>query len=431
MYKELLEILKKEVKPALGCTAPVAIAFAAAAARNAVGGEPERVFVRMDKDTYKNTLAVGIPGTSLRGNEISAALGALAGDASAGMEVLKKITPADEKKASGFLENTQVEICWEKKGVGLWIEAAVKTSAGTGKAVLSKTHTNIVFLEENGRTVIDTGENDSRGIAPDYSKDEIRKFTLSDLFDFSMGIDLEEIAFLSGGLEMNLRLAEAGLQDGIGAGFGRGFASLGGNSMVMRAKSLTAAASDARMAGYPLPAMCCATSGNVGITAMLPLFAMAEHTGNEKSEILVRAVAFSCLLTILMKSHIGRLSALCACAIAAGIGVAGGASILLGGDKGCAERAIRNISGALTGVVCDGAKYGCALKLSSAAGLAIESAQFAEKGIVIPGGDGLVCDTGDETMAIIGRVAREGMVTTSDVMAKIIIERENGRKKGV
>ena len=240
-------------------------------------------------------------------------------------------------------------------------------------------------------------------------------------------MDLKDIQFLSEGIDMNMRLASAGLGEGAGAGFGRAFVKMGGG-MILRAKALTAAASDARMGGFGLPAMCCATSGNVGITAMLPLVAVAESMGKEREDLL-RAVAFSCLLTILMKSHIGRLSALCACAIAAGIGVAGGASILLGGDRDCPERAIQNLTGALMGVVCDGAKYGCALKLSSAAGLAIESAMLAKEGIFVPGGDGLVCDTGDETMETIGRVAQEGMVVTSDVMARIIIDRETGRKK--
>jgi L-cysteine desulfidase len=145
---------------------------------------------------------------------------------------------------------------------------------------------------------------------------------------------------------------------------------------------------------------------------------------------MLRAIALSYLLTILMKSRIGRLSAICACAIAAGIGVAAGASMLLGGDLECADRSIQNMAGSLTGIVCDGAKYGCALKLSAAAGMAVESAMLALDGYVVPSGDGLVCDGADESMAAIGRTAQEGMTATATVMARIIIERERAKGRG-
>ena len=148
--KELLEILKKEVKPALGCTGPVSIAFAAAAARDAVGGTARRATVRMDKDSYKNSLSVGIPGTDRMGIDISVALGAVAGDSKAGLEVLKRVTPEEEKKAIAFLKNVDVDIFWEYTGMGLRIEAEVETEKGVGKAVVAKTHTNVVYLEANG-----------------------------------------------------------------------------------------------------------------------------------------------------------------------------------------------------------------------------------------------------------------------------------------
>jgi L-cysteine desulfidase len=173
--------------------------------------------------------------------------------------------------------------------------------------------------------------------------------------------------------------------------------------------------------------MSCATSGNVGITAMLPLVVAGEEFGVNE-EVTLRAIALSYLLTILMKSRIGRLSAICACAMAAGIGVAAGTSMLLGGDVACADRAIQNMTGSLTGIVCDGAKYGCALKLSAAAGMAIESALLARDGYVVPRGDGLVCGNADESMAAIGRTAQEGMTPAATVMARIIIERENAAK---
>ena len=425
---ELLEILKKEVKPALGCTGPVSIAFAAAAARDAVGGTARRAVVRMDKDSYKNSLSVGIPGTDRMGIDVSVALGAVAGDSSAGLEVLNKVTPEEERRAVEFMKNVEVDIFWEYTGIGLRIEAEVETEKGVGRAIVAKTHTNVVYLEANGKVLLDERAS-LEGTTFDYSKDAILKYRLADLWRFASNVPLSDIAFLREGVDLNRALAEAGLKEGVGAGFGVAYRAMTGGGLIARVKSYTAAASDARMGGLGLSAMSCATSGNVGITAMLPLVVMASELGRSEEEML-RAIALSYLLTILMKSRIGRLSAICACAIAAGIGVAAGASMLLGGDLECADRSIQNMAGSLTGIVCDGAKYGCALKLSAAAGMAVESAMLALDGYVVPSGDGLVCDGADESMAAIGRTAQEGMTATATVMARIIIERERAKGRG-
>ncbi len=424
----LLDILKKETAPALGCTGPVSIAYAAAVARSVVGGVPRKVVARLDKDSYKNSLSVGIPGTDKMGIEMSLALGALCGDAEAGLEVLCNVSPEDARRAEEFLPFVDADISWEYKGVGLRIEAEVETENGTGRAVLSKTHTNVVSLEANGKRLVEE-RTAPEGNVFDYSKDAIRRFTLAELVEFAETVPLEDILFLKEGITMNRALAEAGLNEGVGAGFGRGYLARAGSDVLLKIKAVTAAASDARMGGVSLPAMSCATSGNVGIAAMLPLVVLAEERKADE-EALLRSIALSYLLTILMKSHIGRLSAICACAMAAGIGVAAGASLLLGGGLACAEAAIRNMAGCLTGVVCDGAKYGCALKLSAAAGIAVESAMLALEGCVVPAGDGLVCADADRSMEVIGRVAREGMSLTADVMAKIIVDREReGRKR--
>ncbi|WP_213692580.1 L-serine ammonia-lyase, iron-sulfur-dependent, subunit alpha [Aminiphilus sp.] len=424
--QELLEILRKETKPALGCTGPVSIAFAAAAARDAVGGTPQRATVRMDKDSYKNSLRVGIPGTDHMGIDISVALGVVAGDPAAGLEVLNKVTPEEEKNALAFVKHVDVDIFWEYEGVGLRIEAEVETDKGIGRAIVAKTHTNVVYLEANGAILLDNRAS-LEGTSFDYSKDAILGYTLKDLYRFAETVPLADIDFLKSGIAMNRKLAEAGLAGGVGAGFGPAYRKWENGNLMLKVKSYTAAASDARMGGLGLPAMSCATSGNVGITAMLPLVVAGEEFGVNE-EVTLRAIALSYLLTILMKSRIGRLSAICACAMAAGIGVAAGTSMLLGGDVACADRAIQNMTGSLTGIVCDGAKYGCALKLSAAAGMAIESALLARDGYVVPRGDGLVCGNADESMAAIGRTAQEGMTPAATVMARIIIERENAAK---
>ncbi len=426
MDKELLSILHQEISPALGCTGPTSVSFAAAAAKDVVGGTPRRVRIIMDKDGYKNSIAVGIPGTSLFGLEIAAALGALAGKSSYGLEVLKDITPSDEKKARDFLPFVQVDIKWDLKGVGLYNEAFVETENGVGHVIVRKTHTNIVFKEVNNKVLLDSEKDISNQI--DYKKDTIRQYTVKDFFNFAKDVSADELVFLKEAISLNSALAKAGFDGNIGSNFGQTFKSFGEDNILFEIKAVTAAASDARMAGLNLPAMSCATSGNVGISSSLPLIVFARRK-NIPEEKLLRALALSFLMVIYVKSHIGRLSAICACSIASSLGTTSGMTLLLDGDYEEAERAINSVVGSIGGILCDGAKYGCALKLAHAAGVAIESAFMAKEDVSIRPGDGLVGDSADETIQAVGRIAQEGMIDTDEVMARIIIEREKERSR--
>jgi len=423
MPESLLSILEGEVKPALGCTGPTSVSFAVSVAKDAVGGTPGKVEVLMDKDTYKNSISVGIPGTSQKGLEIAAALGAVCGDSKAGLEVLKNATEQDEFKAKELLKDTVVDIKWDLESVGLYIEARVNTDLGSARALVVKTHTNTVLIEVNGQKVFEKKVQEGK---INYSSDEIRQYGLKDFFEFASDEPLDNLLFLKEAIKMNAALADAGMVENVGAGFGLTYSRISNGNMVDRAKALTAAASDARMAGLGLPAMSCATSGNVGITASLPLKVVAE-TLNATEEALIRSLALSFLLTIYMKSHIGRLSALCACAVAASIGIAAGSVMLFGGDLRQAEMAINSVVGSIGGVLCDGAKSGCALKLANAAGIAIESAQLALRGVSIPYYDGIVCVSADKTMEMMGKIAQEAMEKTDRTMCELIIDREKNR----
>ncbi|MCQ1529203.1 L-cysteine desulfidase family protein [Lutispora saccharofermentans] len=420
---EILSILKSEVKPALGCTGPTSVSYAVSVAKDAVGGKVKSVKVKVDRDTYKNSISVGIPGTSKMGLIIAAALGAVCGDSKLGLEVLKNVTPEQEGYAQEFAKDfVEVDICWELKEVGLFIEAYVETENGAGRAIVKRTHTNVVLIEVNGESVY--SKEDIGSEAPDNQVDApIRKFKVKDFYNFSKSIDLRSIMFIKDALDMNVNLSKAGLKNNVGGGFGVGFNNFKGDRAYIKAKSLAAAASDARMAGDNIPAMSCASSGNVGITASVPLLPLCEEYGKSEEE-MIRAICLSFLLTIYIKSHIGRLSAMCACAIAAGVGVAAGSAYLLGGSYETVEMAINNIVGSLGGVLCDGAKLGCAMKLSTAVGVAIESAYLAVEGISIPKRDGIVSDSADDTLKLLGKIAREGMVDTDIVMCKAIIDRE-------
>lgn len=423
MNDEILSILKSEVKPALGCTGPTSVSYAVSVARDAVGGRAKSVKVKVDRDTYKNSISVGIPGTSKKGLVIAAALGAVCGDSRLGLEVLKNVTPENEEFSQSFAESSvDLDINWELKEVGLYIEAYVETENGIGHSIVKRTHTNVVLIEANGKVILNKEEADIGAAAIEVDA-PIKKFKVKDFYSFSKDIDLESIRFLKEAIDMNMNLSRAGLKESLGGRFGIGFGRFKGDKAYIKAKSLTAAASDARMAGDNISAMSCASSGNVGITASVPFLPICEEYGKNEEE-MIRAICLSFLLTIYIKSQIGRLSAMCACAIAAGVGVAAGTAYLLGDSYEQVEMAINNIVGSLGGVLCDGAKLGCAMKLSTAVGVAIESAYLAVQGISIPRRDGLVSDTADETLKLLGEIARMGMVETDIVMCKAIIDRE-------
>lgn len=424
MHEELLTILRKEVKPALGCTGPTSVSFAVSAAKDAVGGTARSVRLIVDRDTYKNSVSVGIPGTTKKGVVIAAALGAVCGDSQAGLEVLKNVRPGDEAKAEKLAaEHTDLEIKWDYHGVGLYIEAYVETDKGTGHAIVVKTHTNLILQEANGKILFKAAEPDEEKLI-DHRQDSIRRYSVEDFYEFSQSVPLEDIRFLQEALDLNYQLVAEGLKQNLGSGFGQAWAQLKGDPVYLKAKMLTAAASDARMAGENLAAMSCASSGNVGITASLPLLAVAQGYAQE-GEALLRALALSFLLTIYVKSHIGRLSAMCACAIAASLGVTAGTVLILGGNLAQIDLAIKNVAGSIGGIICDGAKLGCALKLSTAAGVAIEAAHLAIRDVSIPARDGLVGDSADETIAVLGQVATQGMIETDKTVCKLIIERES------
>lgn len=420
----ILEILKSEVNPALGCTGPTSVSFAVSVAKDAVGGKAKSVKVLVDRDTYKNSISVGIPGTSKMGLVIASALGAICGESKLGLEVLRNITPKDEEYSQEFAETSViVDIDWSLKEVGLYIEAFVETDKGLGHAIVKRTHTNVVFIEVNDKVVLNKMEEKGEEAAVQVDA-PILSYSVRDFYDFSKEVELQSIMFLKDALDMNINLSQAGLKDNVGGRFGTGFANFIGDKAYIRAKSLTAAASDARMAGDNIPAMSCASSGNVGITASVPFLPICEEHGKSEEE-MIRAICLSFLLTIYIKSHIGRLSAMCACAIAAGIGVTAGTAYLLGDSYDTVEKAIDNVVGSLGGVLCDGAKLGCAMKLSTAVGVAIESAYLAVEGISIPKRDGLVSDNADETLRLLGNIAKNGMIDTDIVMCREIIDREN------
>lgn len=428
------DILQMEVAPALGCTEPVAIALAAAAAASLLqGSDIEKVDLWVDPNIYKNGMAVSIPGTrGLSGLDTAAALGAIGGDPLRKMEVLAPVNDGIAQKAAAFVAAGRVAVNLLSDHKGLYIKIIVKSGENRAEAIIQDLHDNIVALSKNGKKItrhplLAAPQQKEKGGLAALEK-WLTKLSLGQLFDLIEELDEEDLAFLEEGLQINLRLAEYGLQHGPGMGIGKALERLViqktlRRDMVLMAKILTSAAADARMAGVKLPAMSSAGSGNHGLTATLPIQAVSDFI-EVPGETIIRAVGFSHIITAYIKAHTGRLSALCGCSIAAGAGAAAAVTYLLGGTLHHIAGAIKNITEDLAGVICDGAKAGCALKLSTAAGSAVQAALFSLQGITVMPTDGIIGHSPEDTMRNIGLLATHGMIDTDRTILKIMIDKK-------
>lgn len=416
---ELMKILQEEVKPSLGCTGPIGIAYAAAEARDAIGGTPIKIKIYCDKEIASRNEDVGIPGTNEVGLKMAAALGAFAGDANKKLEVLKDVTQNDQDQAYAFslTEQCIIEPDWDTEAVGLYVEAHVETNNGLGRAIVAKAHNNLVFKEANGKVLYDA--HFERKTIIDEINDPIAYYDLKDLYTFVMEAPIESFNIMREAIDMNIELANVALDGRVGIGIGSKLLESSKRDIVRKAKAIAAAGSEARMAGYDLPAMSCATSGNAGIACSLPLYSIANDIGAEE-ELLLRATALSYMVTILTRHRIGRHSTMCACVVAASQGVAAGTTLLLGGAFNEVNMAINNTIVNIFGVICDGPRITCALKLSTAIGIAIEGALLAMDGLTVPLNTGIVGKDANDSINFMGNFAKTAMVQTSKELAKML-----------
>ena len=422
------DILRMQVAPALGCTEPVAVALAAAAARAVLPGRPERVDLWVDPNIYKNGLAVIIPGTGgLSGLDLAGALGAFGGDASLGLEVLEPLDEESVQAARALVRDGGVALNLLQDQKGLFIRAEVFDGSHVAEAVVRDMHDNVVSVSLDGAVLPRAQTSSTIAASSEMSRLEawIKALSLADLVRLLDDLDDEDREFLMEGVRTNMRLAEHGLKFGPGLGIGKALDRLVRQKLVCRdmilaARILTSAASDARMGGVKLPAMSSAGSGNHGLTAILPIWAIREFIVCEEKDVL-EAMALSHLVTAYVKAHTGRLSAICGCSVAAGAGASAGIAYLLGGNLAHIAGAIKNIIEDLAGVICDGAKAGCSLKLATAAGTAVQAALFSLQGINVMDTDGIIGASPEETMQNIGMLSTEGMIETDRTILKIML----------
>lgn len=432
------EILNMEVAPALGCTEPAAVALCAAAAGSLI---PRKGLNQMDlwlsTNLYKNAFAVAIPGAKgATGIDLAAALGLACGDPYQGLLVLEPINAKAIQTARQWIHAGRVRVHLLARRKGIFVRCRLTRGRQTAEAVIRDTHDNLVELKLNGRRIA------SHPLLTGMRKDHrclqkleefLRDRSLEDMLEMVDHLDRDDFDFVMRGVRYNLDLARHGLSYGCGLGIGRTLDRLVRkrllkNDMILSAKRLTSAASDARMSGVKLPAMSSAGSGNHGLTAILPIWAVKENLKISDRQKVLRAIALSHLITGFVKAFTGRLSAVCGCSIAAGAGASAGVAYLLEGNTRQIAAAIKNLISDLAGVICDGAKVSCSLKLATAAGTAVQAALFAVHGVDVSDNDGITGLTSEQTTQNIARLSTQGMVETDRTILQIMIDKQFSRK---
>jgi len=426
------EFLNEEVKPALGCTEPGAVALGVARAVEELGETQIDVLeVTVSDSIYKNGMYVGIPGTGgLKGNDIAAALGAICGRSEYGLEVLKDCNKENLEKAGKMIESNKVYIIPDMDRHGVYVEASVKSSKGSATCIIEKEHSNITRVTKDNKIVFSADDTEnSNGNSGRSIPDQVLKMNYRELVSLVEHMDEEDIDHVLQGVAMNYRIAEFGFENNVGLNLGSTIKEIAGDQyesddLSAKIKSVCAAASDARMDGAPLPVMSSAGSGNHGITAIIPVAIAGEHYKRSKEDI-AHALALSHLTTSFIKSRMGRLSPVCGCAVAAGAGSAAGMVHLMGGDIDQSVKAVEIVIGNLVGMLCDGAKETCSLKVSTGASEAYYAAMLALKGQHLSGCQGVIDTTIEKTVENAARVNVEGMKDVDSIIIDIIRKRFN------
>ena len=435
-YNDIIELLHREVKPALGCTEPVAVALAVAKSCSMFPSQtPSRIVVEVSANILKNAMGVGIPGTGMVGLNIAVALAMVCGKAEYGLEVLKDLTPEDVSRAKEYSATPgNVKIALAQTDKKLYIDATAFFKGQDGeehsaRTVIADDHDAIVFVSKDSEVILDNRgatlaqENSEQNLKParttlDYHLD------MKKIYEFATTAELNDISFILEAATMNKALAVEGLAREYGLQVGRTIQAnihqhVFGNGLLTHCMAQTAAASDARMAGCTLPAMSNSGSGNQGITVTMPVVAAAEQFGNTQEE-LIRALTLSHLVAIHIKGYLGKLSALCGCVIAS-TGSSCGIVMLRKGNLEQICYAIKNMIGNITGMVCDGAKVGCALKVASGVSSAVQSAVLALDNKFVTSNDGIIEDDVEKTIRNLGSIGSTGMQATDSMILNIMV----------
>ncbi|MCT8638365.1 L-serine ammonia-lyase, iron-sulfur-dependent, subunit alpha [Glaesserella parasuis] len=422
--EQLIAIVKRDVAPALGCTEPISLALAAAIAKSYLGGEPVQIQAKVSPNLMKNGMGVTVPGTGMVGLPIAAAVGAIAGDAEAGLEVLKHIQAEAVAKAKAMLDTNQVSVDIANVDFPLYSEALLLGETGWVKVCIQDTHTNVVLIEKNGEVLFQQ-QTQAVETADDYHF--FNQLSAEQIYQFAMEVPLEQIAFIAEAAKLNSALSKEGLEKEYGLHIGRTLKKqielgLMSDDLLSRIVIETTAASDARMGGVLLPAMSNSGSGNQGIAATMPSVIVARFV-NADDEQLIRALFLSHTIAIYIHSKLPKLSALCAVTTAA-MSSAAGMAYLLKGNFNAISMAICSMIGDISGVLCDGAANSCAMKVSTGVSSAYKAVLMALDNSRVTGNEGIVEHSVDKSINNLCAIATKSMVYMDRQIIEIMSTKE-------
>lgn len=428
--EHILQLLHREVIPAIGCTEPIAVALCVARATELLGAEPDRITVHMSKNIYKNAMAVGIPNTGMTGLPIAIALGATIGRSEYQLEVLRDATPDAVAYARAYMERVPADIQVDADVPDvLYIRAEVSKNGISTHATIQGDHT---------RFVDDTADNTNDTESSAHGASINEQLTFHAVYQYATTVPLNDVRFLLEGAEMNVNAAKTSFHGDYGHGLGKLLQAqrkrkcmptcrnllpaIFGNTLFTKILSYTSGACDARMSGAMVSVMSNSGSGNQGISCSVPVYIYAKENDCTEEQML-RALTLSNLMVIYIKQSLGRLSALCGCVVAA-TGSAAGITYLMGGGYEEITYAVKNMIANISGMICDGAKPGCALKVTSGVGTAVLSAALAMQHSYADGTEGIVEDDIDRTIRNLTRIGREGMTQTDDLILDIMLHKK-------
>lgn len=422
---QILKLIHQEVIPAIGCTEPIAVALAAAKAAELLGTKPEKIDVYLSANILKNAMGVGIPGTGMVGLPIAIALGVLIGKSSYELEVLKDVTPEALEAGKQLIHDQVIHIALKENVDKLYIEVVCQAGDSKSVAVIAREHTRFVYCAKDDQVLLDERKSLEH---TDEGEDDELKLSFDLVYDFAIHTPLDEIRFILDTARLNKKAAEESVKGQFGHAVSKTISGpIGkkylGDSSYTHMLRLTAAACDARMDGAMIPVMSNSGSGNQGIAATLPVVSFAEDMKCSEEQ-LIRALMLSHLMVIYMKQSLGRLSALCGCVVAA-TGASCGITWLMGGTATQITYAIKNMIGNITGMICDGAKPSCAMKVTSGVSTAMLSAMMAMENKVVTSVEGIIDEDVDRSIRNLTSIGSKGMEETDHLVLDIMTHKPN------
>ncbi len=423
LRREIRTLMQQEIVPAIGCTEPISVALCTACACSVLPTKPDRIDAYLSANVIKNAMGVGIPGSGLTGLPIAIALGALKGRHEDGLELLKGITPEDVELGKQFIRQNRIAIhLSEQEEEKLYIDVHCHSGDQSSNAIIQGSHTHFTYIGLNGRTLWDAKEE----VAEDGNEDVLPPLTFRTIYDYATESPLEELAFILEGARMNMKVAEEAMAGQYGHNVAgsllqRNGRAIFGDNLHSRMVIATAGACDVRMDGALIPVMSNSGSGNQGIAGTVPVMTFAREEGCPE-ESLIRALTLSSLLIIHIKQHLGKLSALCGCVVAS-TGSACGITLLMGGSYTQLIFAAKNMIANITGMICDGAKPSCALKIASGVSTATLSAVMAMENEGVTALEGIIDEEIDQTIRNLALIGNRGMQETDKLVLDIMTKK--------